>query len=45
MVLVERGGKFPESLRLGTGRVGVNQTFNQRLGRLRKVSCPTFRRS
>jgi hypothetical protein len=43
MVLAEREGAFPGCLRLDAGRVGVNQTFNQRLGRLSKT-CPTFRR-
>jgi hypothetical protein len=44
MVLMERGGKFPESLRLGTGRVEVNQTFNHRVGQTQNTVCPTFRR-
>ena len=33
-----------QNLRLGAGRVGVNQTFNQQVGRFRKLPRPTYRR-
>jgi hypothetical protein len=44
MVLVGRGGKFPESLRLGTGGLGSTKLSTSGLGRLMKLTCPTFRR-